>query len=123
MLCSPVGGTAQTEKGLAGYPYVKFRQAANDRQRYPLDSTLSKYEAVTEHKVVPRNGVANQLHALESQSNITAQYASAYDLAQGEVDYTSVGYHYVPPAVSLCAQSMHNSASYVHMYATYVLLQ
>lgn len=104
-LCSSVGGTTQTEKGLAGLPYVKFRQATNER-RYPLDPTLSKYESVVEHKIVPRHGVNNQLNFLESQSSITAQYASTYDYAQGEMDYTSVGYYYVPPAVSLCTQSM-----------------
>ena len=68
---------------------------------------MGKYEAVVEHKVVSRDGVAQQMQLLESQSSIASQYAPTYDYIQDGKDYTSVGYYYVPPAVSPCAPSIH----------------
>lgn len=101
----PADGTVESDKGLAmeGFPYVKFRKAASDKPRHP---TVGKYEAVVEHKELSRDGVTKQLKLLGMQSSITSQYAPTYDYMQ-ENEYTSVGYYYVPPAVSPCAPPMH----------------
>ena len=101
-----LGGAAEGEKdpAVGGFPYVKFRQAASNKHRHP---TVGKYEVVVEHKEMSRDGVTKQLKLLGTQSSITSQYAPTYDYIQGENEYTSVGYYYVPPAVSPYAPPMH----------------
>lgn len=104
VLGSAVGGTG--EKALTGLPYVKFSEAASDKHRHPQVPTVDKYEAVVGHKEVSRYGVTQQLQSLNSQSSVTSQYAHTYDYIQGDNEYASIGYYYVPPAVSPCTHTL-----------------